>query len=68
MKTQTAIKEIIKITAKVNFKDQSVQTYQIDGNRSSNDRFISLWYGDKEYLYNIDCIECIEILKTEVKK
>lgn len=59
--------ELIKIDVEVTFKDGESQRYQASGESTPNDRFIRLFNKDREFLFNSDVIECIEILNKEVK-
>ena len=56
-----------KNTVEVTFKDGVSQKYQVNRNSSLNDRFIKLYSKDREFYFNSDVIECIEVLKEEEK-
>jgi len=57
----------IKINVEVTFKDGVSQRYQADVNTTPNDRFVRLFSEDREFLFNSDVIECIEIISIEDK-
>lgn len=57
-----------KINVVVTFKDGVSQHYRLSVNTNVQDRFIRLWYNDKEFLFNSDVIERIEVLSEELVK
>lgn len=57
-----------KINVVVTFKDGVSQHYRLSANTNVQDRFIRLWYNDKEFLFNSDVIERIEVLSEELVK
>ena len=57
-----------KINVEVTFKDGVTQKYKADISTTPNDRFIRLFSKDREFLFNSDVIECIEVLSEELVK